>query len=116
MGAFPTNKSFAEQLINMSTVLASMVGADKIITRTREESSGIPTTEANPATVASTQYTFGILNGLPLIVYEKLHIVEENLKVYLLNFYQKDIEGKEDIKNLYEITTNQIYSYKILGS
>ena len=68
MGAFPTNKDFAEQLINMSTVIASMVGADKIITKTREEASGIPTKEANASTVANTQYTLGILNGLPNIV------------------------------------------------
>ncbi|MEA3371318.1 MAG: methylaspartate mutase [Campylobacterota bacterium] len=68
MGAFPTNKDFAEQLINMSTVIASMVGADKIITKTREEASGIPTKEANAKTVANTQYTLGILNGLPNVV------------------------------------------------
>lgn len=71
MGAFPTNKDFAEQLINMSTVIAAMVGADKIITKTREEASGIPTKEANAATVANTQYTLGILNGLPNIVDEE---------------------------------------------
>jgi len=71
MGAFPTNKDFAEQLINMSTVIASMVGADKIITKTREEASGIPTKEANAKTVANTQYTLGILNGLPNIVDEE---------------------------------------------
>ncbi|EQB40312.1 methylaspartate mutase [Sulfurimonas hongkongensis] len=47
---------------------------------------------------------------LPNIIDEKLHIIEENLKVYLTNLYQQDIEGKEDIKNLYEITANQIYS------
>ncbi|WP_321778319.1 methylaspartate mutase [Sulfurimonas sp.] len=68
MGAFPTNKDYAEQLISMSTIIASMVGADKIITKTREEASGIPTKEANAKTVANTQYTLGILNGLPNIV------------------------------------------------
>jgi len=47
---------------------------------------------------------------LPNIIDNKLHIVEENLKKYLTNLYQVDIEGKEDIKNLYEITSNQIYS------
>ena len=47
---------------------------------------------------------------LPNIIDNKLHIVEENLKKYLTNLYQADIEGKEDIKNLYEITSNQIYS------
>jgi methylaspartate mutase epsilon subunit len=71
MGAFPMNKYYAEQLINMSTVIASMVGADKIITKTREEASGIPTKEANAKTVSNTQYTLGILNGLPNIVDEE---------------------------------------------
>ena len=47
---------------------------------------------------------------LPNIIDNKLHIVEENLKVYLTNLYQEDIVGKEDIKHLYDITSNQIYS------
>jgi methylaspartate mutase epsilon subunit len=71
MGAFPMNKDYAEQLINVATVIASMVGADKIITKTREEASGIPTKEANAKTVANTQYTLGILNGLPNVVDEE---------------------------------------------
>ncbi|MFL0797979.1 MAG: methylaspartate mutase [Cellvibrionaceae bacterium] len=71
MGAFPMNKDYAEQLINMSTVIASLVGADKIITKTREEAAGIPTKEANAKTVANTQYTLRILNGLPSVVDEQ---------------------------------------------
>ena len=71
MGAFPSKQDFAEQLINLSTVIASMVGADKIITKTREEATGIPTREANAKTVADTQYCLGILNGLPTIVDEQ---------------------------------------------
>ncbi len=47
---------------------------------------------------------------LPNIVDDRLHIVEEHLKEYLTNLYQQDIEGKEDIKHLYEITDNQIFS------
>lgn len=47
---------------------------------------------------------------LPNIVDNRLHIVEEHLKEYLTNLYQQDIVGKEDIKNLYDITANQIYS------
>jgi len=47
---------------------------------------------------------------LPNIIDNKLHIIEENLKEYLTNLYQADIEGKEDIKSLYDITSNQIYS------
>ena len=44
------------------------------------------------------------------IINKKLHIVEEDLKEYLTNLYQADIMGKEDIKSLYAITSNQIYS------
>jgi len=47
---------------------------------------------------------------LPNIIDDRLHIVEKHLKDYLTNLYQQDIEGKEDIKHLYEITENQIYS------
>lgn len=47
---------------------------------------------------------------LPNIIDNRLHIVEEHLKEYLTNLYQLDIEGKEDIKHLYDITANQIYS------
>jgi MutL protein len=46
---------------------------------------------------------------LPNIVDDRLHIVEEHLKVYLTNRYRQDIEGKEDIKHLYDITANQIF-------
>ena len=47
---------------------------------------------------------------LPNIIDDRLHIVETHLKEYLTNLYQQDIEGKEDIKHLYQITGNQIYS------
>ncbi|GAA5315120.1 MAG: hypothetical protein AseanaTS_03240 [Candidatus Pelagadaptatus aseana] len=47
---------------------------------------------------------------LPNIIDDRLHIVEEHLKEYLTNLYQQDIMGKEDIKNLYGITSNQIFS------
>lgn len=47
---------------------------------------------------------------LPNIIDDRLHIVEEHLKEYLTNLYQQDIEGKADIKHLYDITSNQIFS------
>jgi hypothetical protein len=47
---------------------------------------------------------------LPNIVDNRLHIVEDDLREYLTNLYQLDIEGKEDIKHLYDITDNQIFS------
>jgi len=46
---------------------------------------------------------------LPNIVDDRLHIVEEHLKAFLTNLYQQDIEGKQDIKHLYDITANQIF-------
>ena len=44
------------------------------------------------------------------IISDKLKIQEEALKTYLTDLYQADIMGKEDIKQLYEITANQIFS------
>jgi len=44
------------------------------------------------------------------IIDNKLQVREAELKEYLTNLYQADIVGKEDIKKLYEITANQIYS------
>jgi uncharacterized protein (TIGR01319 family) len=44
------------------------------------------------------------------IVNNKLHVEEEGLKNYLTNLYQSDIIGKEDIKELYEVSSNQIFS------
>jgi len=44
------------------------------------------------------------------IIGDKLQIQEDELKEYLTHLYQSDITGKEDIKKLYEITSNQIYS------
>jgi len=44
------------------------------------------------------------------IVNNRLQVEEDALKAYLTNLYQADIIGKEDIKDLYSITANQIYS------
>jgi methylaspartate mutase epsilon subunit len=76
MGAFPRNKDFSEALINTSTIIASMVKANKIITKTRAEAFGIPSKEDNAKAVQNVQYTLGILKGLPTIVNEE---EEENL-------------------------------------
>ena len=47
---------------------------------------------------------------LPNIITNKLQMNEDELKEYLTNLYQQDIMGKEDIKHLYQLTSNQIYS------
>jgi methylaspartate mutase epsilon subunit len=67
MGAFPYNKEYSDALITTSTVIAAMVRADKIITKTRNEAFGIPTKEANARAVSSVQYTLGMLQGLPVV-------------------------------------------------
>ncbi len=76
MGAFPRNKEHSESLITTSTVIAGLVGADKIITKTRDEAFGIPTKESNASAVSKVQYTLGILRALPQITDEE---EEENL-------------------------------------
>lgn len=50
------------------------------------------------------------LKVLDNIITQKLHVNGAELKEYLTNLYQADIVGKEDIKHLYEFTSNQIYS------
>ncbi len=67
MGAFPRDKSHADSLITTGAVIAKLVGADKIITKTRAEAYGIPTKEENADAVSKVQYTLKILQGLPLI-------------------------------------------------
>ncbi len=67
MGAFPYNKEYSDALITTATVIAAMVKADKIITKTRNEAFGIPTKEANAQAVASVQYTLNTLKGVPSV-------------------------------------------------
>ena len=62
------------------------------------------------AEVPNLEKNIANLVVLPNVIDNKLHIVEEYLKEYLTNLYQADIVGKEDIKSLYKITSNQIYS------
>ena len=71
MGAFPRNKEFSDALITTSTVIAAMVGADKIIVKTRDEAFGIPTKEANAQAVAGVKYTLGMLKGIPAVADEE---------------------------------------------
>jgi len=47
---------------------------------------------------------------LPNIIDNKLKMYEDDLKEYLVSLYADDIMGKDDIKELYKLTTNQIYS------
>ena len=64
----------------------------------------------NSQDAAAIASTVERLVVLPNIIDDRLHIVEKHLKEFLTNLYQQDIEGKEDIKHLYELTDNQIFS------
>lgn len=63
--------------------------------------------KANTDFLSQNLENLAILNN---IITNKLQVNEEGLKEYLTNLYQQDIMGKEDIKHLYELTSNQIYS------
>ncbi len=76
MGAFPRDKAHADSLITMATVIAKMVGANKIITKTRAEAYGIPTKEENAEAVSKVKYTLKVLQGMPFVSDEA---EEENL-------------------------------------
>ncbi len=93
MGAFPRNKEFSESLINTSTVIAAMVGADKIITKTRAEAFGIPTKEDNGRAVQNVQYTLNMLKGLPCVVDEE---EEENLTKCVDEIFEAIFNDKAD--------------------
>jgi len=76
MGAFPRDKNKSDSLINAGAMIAGMVGADKIITKTRAEAFGIPTKEENGQAVANVKYTLNMLKGIPSFVDEE---EEDNL-------------------------------------
>lgn len=58
MGAFPMDKDRAGDLIAMSSVMARLVRADKIIVKTREEAFGIPAIETNCEAIRGVRYVF----------------------------------------------------------
>ncbi len=93
MGAFPYNKEYSDALITASTVIASMVKADKIITKTRNEAFGIPTKEANARAVASVQYTLKTLKGLPVVKDEE---EEEHLETMVKDIMEAVFNDSAD--------------------
>jgi methylaspartate mutase epsilon subunit len=57
MGAFPYDYERATALIAASAQIAALVGADKVITKTKEEARGIPAVESNCEAVRLVRYT-----------------------------------------------------------
>ena len=103
MGAFPYNKEFSDSLINTATVIAIMVGADKIITKTRDEAFGIPTIASNAQAVANTKYTLKILQGLPAVSDAE---EEENLELMVRSIMEAVFNDPAD--TLWRKTFNSI--------
>ena len=61
MGQFPHDRSKAMALIAGSAMVASMVRADKVVTKTVEEAVGIPRPDANADAVSAVRYVFDTL-------------------------------------------------------
>lgn len=93
MGAFPRDKNKSDSLINMGAMIAGMVQADKIITKTRAEAFGIPTKEENGKAVGDVKYTLDILRGLPNFIDEE---EEENLTREVDEVFEAIFNDKAD--------------------
>jgi len=93
MGAFPRDKNKSDSLINVAAMIAGMVQADKIITKTRAEAFGIPTKEENGQAVGNVKYTLDILRGLPNFVDEE---EEENLTRQVDEVFEAIFNDKAD--------------------
>lgn len=57
MGQFPMQREQAAALIVGSTVIASIIGADKIVVKTVDEALGVPRSEVNAQAVDTVRYT-----------------------------------------------------------
>lgn len=57
MGQFPMQRERAAALIAGSTVIASLIGADKIVAKTVDEALGVPRPEVNAQAVDTVRYT-----------------------------------------------------------
>jgi methylaspartate mutase epsilon subunit len=58
MGQFPSNPSRAAALISSSALIASMIGADKIVVKTPDEAIGVPDPSVNADAVRDVRYVF----------------------------------------------------------
>lgn len=73
MGGFPTDEAEALGLISMSSTVAALSGATKMITKTPHESVGIPTKEANGIGIKASKLIVHLLQDQTFPNSEKLH-------------------------------------------
>ncbi|MDD5293137.1 MAG: hypothetical protein PHW40_02340, partial [Candidatus Izemoplasmatales bacterium] len=62
MGGFPADESQAMALISLSSTIASLANATKMITKTPHESIGIPTMEANGMGIKASKFIVNLLH------------------------------------------------------
>lgn len=77
MGAFPFDKMKAEALIGSSSVIASIINADKIVTKTYQEAIGVPDTDANMDGIKLVKYIFNYCENLYRMRSDRSEIEEE---------------------------------------
>ncbi|MGI8665408.1 MAG: methylaspartate mutase [Jatrophihabitans sp.] len=63
MGAFPAEPSLAWQLIAVSAAVSRLVGADKVVIKTPDEATGIPSIDSNVAAVQAVRYVLEMFAG-----------------------------------------------------
>ncbi|MEA3384724.1 MAG: methylaspartate mutase [Campylobacterota bacterium] len=93
MGAFPRDKHKSDSLIDMGAMMAGLVGADKIITKTRAEAFGIPTKEDNAQAVSNVKYILNTMRGIPNFVDPE---EEENLTREVDEVFEAIFNDKAD--------------------
>ncbi|MEA2049581.1 MAG: methylaspartate mutase [Campylobacterota bacterium] len=93
MGAFPRDKYKSDSLIDMGAMSAGLVGADKIITKTRAEAFGIPTAQDNAQAVSNVKYILNTLRGIPNFVDQE---EEENLTRQVDEVFEAIFNDKAD--------------------
>jgi methylaspartate mutase epsilon subunit len=86
MGQFPSKREKAAALIAGSSVIASMIGADKIVVKTVDEALGVPRVEVNAEAVATVRYvlrTFSCPEPMmsPLVAREAALIESETKRI-----------------------------------
>jgi methylaspartate mutase epsilon subunit len=62
MGQFPSQREKAAALIAGSSIVASMVRADKVVVKTVDEALGVPTAEVNAEAVETVRYVLRIFD------------------------------------------------------
>jgi methylaspartate mutase epsilon subunit len=72
MGGFPADEAEALALIAVAAFVAAAGGATKMITKTPQESVGVPTMEANAAGIKASKFVVGLVGDQKLAADEKI--------------------------------------------